>query len=376
MSVEVIMTGRLGNNLFQYAIGRIIAEHHRFELNCEPPKRSVLAFMGRELDIGLSATLDGLQDLFPNAPLHITGRRSEIPFENFDMHTDGLWNSHTIDLDGLLANPTPRKIRLLGNFQRYQYLEPFQDSIRHWFDFRSPPCPYEVRPKDVVLNIRRGFDFWLHDATLSMSYYHHALGQLRDVGAVYICGTGLDDQVRSSLSEYSPVYYDATPAEHFGFIKRFDRIILSNSTFAWWAAFLSNATEILGPRSTGGCRIGLSGVGDVDLNMNEPRYYEIDVTSRAEPALTVSTNVAAVKPGGDNTMLVHFTDRAPTSISSLLGDNEWLEQHVQQREPLYVAELRKRFRGAHGGLPSFLAQLVSSGFISKEPIYIDEGASH
>ncbi len=376
MSVEVTMTGRLGNNLFQYAIGRIIAEHHRFELICKAPELPDLSFMGRELDIGGSATLNGLHNLFPNAPLHISGRRTENPIENFDKHMDHLWNSHTIDLEGLLANHTPRKIRLLGNFQRYEYFNRLQDSIRHWFYFRPPSCPYDPRYRDVLLNIRRGYDFWANDATLSLDYYHQALRQLPDVGTVFVCGTGLDDQVRLSLSEYSPVYYEATPAEHFGFIKRFNRIILSNSTFAWWAAFLSDASEILGPRSTVDCWLGLSNAGGANLNMNEPRYQEIEVTSRTVLALTVSTNVVTTERSGDNTILIHFKDRASASISSALDDHEWLEEHVHQRKPLHLCELRKRFQRDHTGFRSFLTELMSSGLVSKEPICVDEEVSH
>ena len=35
-----------------------------------------------------------------------------------------------------------------------------------------------------------------------------------------------------------------SPSVDFKFIRQFDRIICSNSTFAWWAAFLSDASKI------------------------------------------------------------------------------------------------------------------------------------
>jgi len=375
MSVEVIFGGRLGNNLFQYALGRIIAQHHQFELNCTPPGKPTLVFMGRELDIGPAADLAELTEYFPNAPLHIDGVRTETPMDMFDIYADTSWSGHRIDLDGLLDDRSPRKIRLLGHFQRYEYYKPYNDAIRHWFYFRPQPCRYRPTPRDVVLNIRRGFDYWVNDMTLSMAYYRQALAELRDVGNVYVCGTGIDDTVRSMLAQFEPIYYDATPIEHFGFLMQFNRIIISNSSFAWWAAYLSDAVEIFAPRSTETVPLGLSGHGDLDLNMNEPRYREIDTTGRARLALTMSTALSGIHGNADGSVVIEHVDGRSSVAGLAMNDLGWLLETIRLKAPVCLGDLRLHFKGDNPGFRTLLEQLFTLGIFSRDPIYLDEAHS-
>ena len=144
MSVEVTLTGRLGNNLFQYTIGRIIAEHHGFELNCSRAFSPEVTFMGKVIDIGPPALLEGLTAYFPNAPLHLPGKRVSAPMDSFELGVRGAWDGSTMDLAGVLADRSQRQIRLKGYFQRYEYFESFQKQIRYWLDFKPIASPHTI----------------------------------------------------------------------------------------------------------------------------------------------------------------------------------------------------------------------------------------
>ena len=80
-----------------------------------------------------------------------------------------------------------------------------------------------------------------------------------------------------SCAEYSPTYYEGTPFEHFSFFRCFRRVVLSNSTFAWWAAYLSDAEQVYAPRTTQQAQFSFTGFQGVDLHMREARYIEVPV---------------------------------------------------------------------------------------------------
>src|SRR5262249_43074291 len=161
---------------------------------CERVPEPPLAFMGRDVDCGPPATLEDLQGFFPSAPLRIDGRRVESPIDAYELTPSGSWEGHTIDLPAMLADGTPRQIRLAGFFQRTDYFMPPLDRLRRWFELTPIALPHAPGPRDVVVSIRRGVDYGVQGWTLGMTYYRHVLAGLADIGRVYVCGTCIDDQ--------------------------------------------------------------------------------------------------------------------------------------------------------------------------------------
>jgi hypothetical protein len=371
MCVKVNFLSRLGNNLFQYAIGRIIAEHHGLELECQQlhvPTEQI--FMGRKYDKGPIATLETLTRHFPGAPLRIPGRRVDTPVECFEMSQDNTWSGQTIDLQSILANRTPRQIRLAGFFQRYEYFAPYRDRIRRWFRCTPTRMPFEVAANDVIVNIRRGFDYGFSNWTLSLSYYEQVLSGLRDIGRVYICGTGIDDQVRRVLGKYNPIYHNGTPIEHFYFMTQFNRIVLSNSTFAWWTAFLSDAEELYAPRAAHINSFGFTGFQDVDLHMREPRYHEVGNTSVARYGFLMPNNdVVAWIDNAICELVIEDSGGRFTRIGIDDTNRDLLAWLIQQKGPVELDEVRDRYLG--NDLSGLIVRILKSGFVSPKPEYAD-----
>jgi hypothetical protein len=369
MSVRVTLLGGLGNNLFQYALGRIIAEHHGFALFCGdfPDQAPIPLWDAAKIPC---STLTELAAYFPNAPLHIPGRRYEQPLELYEVGRGKPWRGHTIDLAAILSNPRPRQIRLAGFFQRFEYFAPYRAHIKEWFALRPIEHPYQVGPRDVLVSIRRGPDYGIQNWSLLPRFYDEILSQLRGIGRVYLCGTGIDDQIRRSLMRYDPIIYDASPIEHFAFITCFHRIVLSNSTFAWWASFLSNAEEIYAPRAPASDTYGFTGYKDVELHMREARYREICppgvakfflFTLRKDVASSISTDGRSlfVQPCGEPEVLLPLSH----------GEGEFLVWLLQQPGPLAWTDIPARFRGAN--CPAFLLQLADAGVLSINGHYLE-----
>ena len=74
---------------------------------------------------------------------------------------------------------------------------------------------------------------------------------------------------KNALIQYDP----ESGLDDFKFIMSFNRIIIAQSTFSWWAAFLSKANEIFIPITNQG---NLSPHGALKIhNLKKPRYKYI-----------------------------------------------------------------------------------------------------
>jgi hypothetical protein len=119
--VDVRYRERLGNNLFQYCMGRILAEGLGFALQAEP--------------------IAG----FPNTQQCVEGARYEMP--------EQVLSGHCIDLRGILADRSPRRIVLNGWFQRSEYYRLHRERIREWLAFDASVMP-DSSPQ-VLVHVRR-----------------------------------------------------------------------------------------------------------------------------------------------------------------------------------------------------------------------------
>lgn len=369
LSVQVTFIGRLGNNLFQYALGRIIAEHHGLELNCIDTRTSPTRFLGREVDIGPPATLKMLTRHFPGAPLHLKGNRIYSPVQSFEINEQKGWNGYSLNLNAVLQDASLRQIRLAGYFQRYEYFQPFKDRIQKWFRIASVSVPF-VSPQDVLINIRRGTDYEVLNWILPTSYYHEALAKMENIGRVYICGTCIDDGIHRSMERYRPVYYNGSPIEHLAFMGRFNRLVLSNSTFAWWGALLSGAAEIYAPKSGDGITFAPTGFQDVDLHLQDSSYREIEVSGSPTVAFPVLDRVRLVCAGqyGD-TLEVRYGNNTSGSLRIDPRNEDWINSFIKKGRPITLSEIRQNYCGSD--LANFIEQLIKCQILSAETISLD-----
>jgi hypothetical protein len=175
-----------------------------------------------------------------------------------------------------------------GYFQRYEYYRPHAARIRSWLEVRDE-VPDEVGPADIVLSIRRGRDYIPHFG-LPLSYYEEALRAVPHE-RVYICTNEPNDAfVRHLARRHGAVIrggsfqggkmlpdYWSGALDQLLFIRKFRNIVVSNSSFSWWAAWLSSAERIVYPRPASGLWAKGDPVSrDLDLEVDEPRYLYLE----------------------------------------------------------------------------------------------------
>jgi hypothetical protein len=236
MAVEVTLSGRLGQTLAQYGFARIVAEHHGLAL------RVVENYLD---DLNGPGNLRALLQHFPGVELSLPGLEVEAPVERHVEGENG-WGGNQLDFEALLSGP-PRKYILNAFFCCARYFLPYRDNLRRWFRVEGIDPPVDVGSNDILVNIRRGQDFARLNYVLPASYYATALASMQSPGRVYVCGFGVDDQIRAVLAPYDPIYVEGSAIEHFALFSRFRRFVISNSSFAWWGAFLADSREVIMP---------------------------------------------------------------------------------------------------------------------------------
>lgn len=248
MMVEVRYKARLGNNLFQYCLGRIIAERLGYGL--------------------LAAPLDG----FPNTVPIVDGARYPGP--------EQILTGQRVDLDAIVADRRPRRIVLDGWFQRYEYYRPYRDQIREWLRFDQAIATPPIVP-DVVLHVRR-LDYVQLGWALPFAFYEDALRRLRPAGEIWILTDDAHDPFFGRFAEWRPKFARGTALEGLRLMTAARRIVMSQSTFSWWPTFLGNPEAVVCPEpSFGGW--AASGESSDAMLIERDRFVCVPVTTADDP---------------------------------------------------------------------------------------------
>lgn len=249
--VTVRYYGRLGNNFFQYAMGRIIAERLGFKLNAK----------------GLPG--------FPNTFNTVNGKSYSSPVQHIRI---GEFN-----FDEIIASQVPRHIILEGHFQSYSYYKPYKDAIRKWFAINQDPkiIPGE---DDLVVHMRLT-DQVTKSCDLPFSYYKNIIQRL-SFNRLIICTDDPNSVYVRYLSKYNPVLPRLSTFDEFNILCHAKRFVMSEATFSWWAAFLGRAREVYFPIQKG-ARMATTGwqwlSGDITLRIDdESRIEYVYVTDSTE----------------------------------------------------------------------------------------------
>jgi hypothetical protein len=278
MAKKVIITqlvGGLGNQMFQYATGLALARKTGRLLQIDTAllrdHRSGLHFVNRNLDLNIFQSelhevslwtrirynANGLSwpwKIFSRM-LRILSPRSVLKEKSFSYHPmESQVASHEI-------------VYLSGLWQSWKYFSSIENEIRAAFRFRQD-LPGDVHdllaqiqdPQAVILHIRRG-DYLSIPANaekigfVGLDYYRRAVDIMtRDMSHAALFVVFSDDMewCRTELT-WLPgstcfVSYCVSPqfkSHHVDFqlMSHGRRFIISNSTFAWWAAWLSRTPD-------------------------------------------------------------------------------------------------------------------------------------
>ncbi len=253
--ILVRLQGTCGNQLWQYAVARIYAEEH-----------------GHRLHKDASYALRDDLVYFPNATdLH-------------DGHDqNGFHHESTVNfLDGPLHDFKPISANqdafFLGYFQRFEYIKSHKEKIQRWFEV-DKELPIKLTQSDLVLSIRRGWNGYPVDQCPPAEFYQQII-EKENPSRIILCTDTFSDSYFDFLQKYPNVHFaDYEMMTQFCLIKSAKKVVLSPSTFCWWAAWLGNATVVYYPLV--GDLIPTEG-GVNWLVDDDPRYIVIPLGEEAE----------------------------------------------------------------------------------------------
>lgn len=228
MSVEVVSQplARIGNELFYYITARLFAEENDLKLT------------------SLFSPKNG-QDLVQMAPT----KNGEMVSSPMIRLTD----------DPGFPGVKPGPYRVLGNQDelfgiswpkaRYVFDGWFQRA--YWFHERRKEIESfarldpvrEVNTRDIVINLRIGDDYKNLGWVIHPKWYLDILAQ-ESFDRLHIVADHADPAYLAHFSKYDPVVQCSWPKADWEALRSFDRVIMSNSTFCWWAVFFGQASRV------------------------------------------------------------------------------------------------------------------------------------
>ena len=230
-SITIELSGGLGNQMFQYAHALAVAKHFQIRLKVAFAKHSrpfALGIFGISVDCELAESTHLVEDCGSYQP----GK----PWPSIEA----------------IARSNAQDFRLSGYFQNEEYFRTVQGEIRNRFQIegiRTSACGDRTA---VGVHVRRG-DFigsHLHDIC-SLRYYLQAMEVIRAQVENPLFVVVSDDPIW--CVEHFPnepdfvICPNLSERDAMATLCGCDAFILSNSTFGWWAAWLSDGQIVVAP---------------------------------------------------------------------------------------------------------------------------------
>lgn len=238
--------GRMGNKMFEYAIARIIAESKGYRLYTIP----IEGFENTKTVVN-GATIT--RNLYYNNHLF----RLNIP--HIKQHKGG--------------------IVLQGYFQRYDLIKEHKEKIKQWFHVENDNWE-KPGDNDLVVHIRLGDYKDIGNNYLGFDYYYSTI-KSETYDKCYIVTDEPTHEDIKKLESLGCEIVSRSTMEDYYFLRNAKKLVISHSTFSWWAAYLGEAHTIHFPIHNGLNSRGFWGKGhDLDLIIDDdPRikYKKLDM---------------------------------------------------------------------------------------------------
>ncbi len=271
--IVVRLMGGLGNQMFQYALGRRLAIFHRTELKLDlsflldrTPRRNFV-YRNYDLDIfNISTGFASTQDLKRFGVGLSTHRVLQFVLESFwgKLKAYKVMRERSFYFDRNVLK-CPFNTYLVGYWASEKYFKDIESTIRNDFTFRHDfdnhcrDLADEIsQTNSVCLNVRRG-DFVshpLHDVC-GMDYFHRAARDLSEKvedAIFYVFSDDIEWCQKHIHLNYPTNYvthdYSGNRFGHYLHLMSLCKhYIIPNSTFGWWGAWLSKNREkkVIGP---------------------------------------------------------------------------------------------------------------------------------
>ena len=233
--------GRFGNNLFQYAAARLLAN---------------LLGVNFHSSINASSYYNIIEDI-RHPIIGPVKALNDYDFKHIIQNIDNP------EFRKSLCNSEAQAITLSGYFQYSWVYNKYKDLTRSFFILPEQ----EVNDKDLVMHIRLGDFFHSHynSEIIDPQWYIDIINQ-QSYEKLYIvveAPTNIhEENYLANFKEFNPIIVSGSLIDDFNFLRKFKKTIVSNSTFSWWATFLGVGEDIILPENYNYFGVTMSGHHD------------------------------------------------------------------------------------------------------------------
>lgn len=244
---------RMGNRMFSYAIGRIIAERKKYQFIAE--------------------AITSFSKTYNHTP------SSDISSLHNPLSLRSIFGSHSIDFN--IIDEHNGDIVIDSFAQQADHYIDHRDKIREWFEIEND---IQVDPDELVVHIRetdyKSINMFLGDTfyvdiidNLSYNKVTIVTDNCRSPLIVKLANAGCRIHSTEPVTKFS-IDNNATIMDDFKYMQKANSILLSQSSFSWWAAFLGNPSRVLFPISVDR-GMWKSEPGSGDINLYVPGWEKI-----------------------------------------------------------------------------------------------------
>ena len=267
--IKVILSGGLGNQMFEYAAGRALSIHHNTELSIDlyllkkKTKATTRHYELSVFDIKPPIRTSIINKIAVKVFGTIHSKRIKKSFLNkLGIFRDEKAQYHDTKFENL-----PKDTTLFGYFQNENYFKKISEQLKVDFTFRTPLAGEndKIRHKieqenSVSIHIRRG-DYINTNTNLpilDLSYYKKAIEYITseiDNPHFFIFSDGIEwVKINLDLSNLNHEFIDWNKNEcsyiDMQLMSLCKHNIIANSSFSWWAGWLNNNPDkmVIAPR--------------------------------------------------------------------------------------------------------------------------------
>jgi hypothetical protein len=265
--IIIQLQGGLGNQMFQYAFARILAERNGVILKYDKSFFDTFSkeqeFTPRNFELGIfgnESMQASSEEIIKLTRLSFIDKiKKKLGF----YYKSNIYSEPSLDFQsGAMSIKAPAYIK--GYFQSYKYFENQDDLIRDTFSFpieslddRNKTLLSKIQSETTIsVHIRRG-DYVTNTKTqqfhgnCSLEYYSNAIALLASKNKVFTLVFFSDDSqwVKEQFEAipYSKLFIDNNTNEN-SWIDLFlmsscSHNIIANSSFSWWAAYLNKQPD-------------------------------------------------------------------------------------------------------------------------------------
>lgn len=219
--VSPTLAGGLGNQMFEIAAAASLAKDNNAIL-----------------------VVNNEEHILPNQGKNVNTYSKNVFSKIIFDSTSKLQNVYIKNTTEFTPIPYQTNLKLHGHFQSFKYFDHNKEYIKQLFLNKEIINvlreKYNILDNSTAIQVRRGdyYKFPNHHPLLSVEYYKNAVKMVNS-SKIYIFSDDIDWCKKNLIFENVPVeYIQDEDYNELYFISLCKNIIISNSSFGWWAAYL------------------------------------------------------------------------------------------------------------------------------------------